>query len=574
MKHVLQKLLSSVLSSFGENILPENIHLEIPENKDHGDFATNTAMQLVKKLKKNPREIAQDIIDAIPENDLIEKTEIAGPGFINFYIKNRAYLLSFQEFKPEKALELDEKKKTIVEFCSPNVAKPLHIGHLRGAVIGESLARIHSFSGKEVLRENFLGDWGTGFGKLIMAIEKWGDTEKIKANPIKELVELYTRFTIEAKTNPALDDEAREAFRKIEIDKDTVMTEQWEWIRKVSIVQLKKFYDFMGIGFDIWNGESFYAQRTNELLQRIEKIGERSEGALVMKFTDPKSLDEDGKPKELMPTAVLQRKDGATLYQTRDIAHMEYLQEIGVDDYITVVGAEQTLHFRQVFATASKLGVTIGMTHVPHGLILGKDGKKFSTRGGNGVGLETLFEEAEERMKTLMESRTIDCPDDERTNLIHQVSLGAIKFNDVSQNRITDVVFDWDKMLSFEGFSGPFLQYSYARSRSIIRKSNTKVVDTLYIEKLKSVEDEMPMIKKILGFHDIIKLAAKINKPNILAEYLFELAKEFNRLYQNVSILNASTDEEKIFRLYVTDIFSKTLKQGLYLLGIEAPEQM
>lgn len=563
MRLALVEMVSKAISSFG--IDSALITLDIPENPAFGDFSCNIAMKTAKSLGKNPRAFAQEIIDSLPADTIIEKTEIAGPGFINFFIKPNAVAQSFLAFCPENPIRNENPKKICVEFSSPNVAKPLHFGHLRTTIIGDSIARILSYLGHTVIRENFWGDWGTGFGKLVVALEKWGDMKKIEQSPIEELVLLYKKFIEEAEKNPALDDEAREAFRKMEMEDDETILREWKWIRAVSIEQVQKFYDYLHIPpFDWSLGESFYASFNTPTLEKIETIGEISEGALVVRF-----VKEDGEDR--MPLILFRRADGATLYQTRDVSHLLYCESQGIDEFITVVANEQSLHFAQIFDTVKRLGCTMQCEHVSFGLVLGADGKKFSTRRGNGVGLEEVFDEAKEKIEGIISDRVSDFSEQEKAELIEQIAIGAIKFNDLSQNRNTDIVFHWDKILSFEGFSGPFLQYSYARAKSILQKSDHPIVfPASYIPE----GDELLLIKKILEFPEMVSLAGSSRRPNVLAEYLFQMAKQFNAFYQNNSILKAETDEIIRSRLYMVEKFSKTLKTGLSLLGIAAPEKM
>lgn len=562
MKHLLINLISQALQSLG--ISEKNISLEIPEKQEFGDFSCNIAMQLAKKMGKSPRILAQEIIDALPENNIIEKTDIAGPGFINFFVQDTFVVQNFLAFSPENPLHPEKSKKICIDSSHPNIAKPLHFGHLRSTVIGDSLAKILTHCGHQVLKDSFLGDWGTGFGKLVVAIEKWGDLEKIKKNPIEELVTLYRKFTEEAKENPTLEDEGREAFRKLEMENDEKIKEKWEWIRSVSLEELQKFYDSIGVSFDRTQGESFYVPLGEKTLEKIETIGEISEGALVVKF-----LNEE--KEEQMPLILFRRADGATLYQTRDVSRiLWYEKEEHYDELIYVVSHEQSLHFRQIFETAKKLGSHITCEHVSFGLVLGTDGKKFSTRKGNGVGLDEVFDEAKEKVAGIISERVDTFSNEEKQTLIAQIAIGAIKFNDLSQNRNTDIVFDWEKMLCFEGFSGPFLQYSHARAKSLLQKN--EIYSSIPMQGWS--ETELPLIKKILEFSDIVFQAGETKRPNILAEYLFQLAKQFNGFYQNTPILKAETEEAKQCRIYLVHIFANTLKKGLELLGIEAPEKM
>jgi arginyl-tRNA synthetase len=566
------KILSLLLSSLQKlQIENKNIFLETPENPQHGDYSCNIAMQLVKELKKNPRQIAQEIIENIPENTVIEKTEIAGPGFINFFLAEEFCKEEFLKFSPEKKQENPHPKKILIDFSSPNIAKPLHVGHLRSTIIGDSLQRIFRHLGHSVTADNFLGDWGTAFGKLVVAIEKWGDMEQIKENPIPELIQLYKKFSTEAKENENLDDEAREAFRKIEQDEDTQSQHYkklWKWIVEVTLTQLNSFYQELDIHFDQFQGESFYVPFNDSTIAKVESVGEISEGALVVKFPNPNNPE-----KELMPPILFRRSDGATLYQTRDLSKILYYQEKNFDELLYVVAHEQQLHFKQLFETAKKLDVQGHLEHISFGLVLGADGKKFSTRKGNGVGLEEVFDEAKERVEKIIEQRgkIADLSKEEKQTLIKDIAYGSIKFNDLSQNRTTDIVFNWEKMLSFEGFSAPFLQYSHARAKSILRKSEEKEMKDLP----SLSNEETLLVKKIIQFPEIVAKAGNSKKPNIIAEYLFQLAKSFNTFYHHCPILKEDIAENtKNTRLFLTKKFAQTLKTGLNLLGINVPEKM
>ena len=537
----------------------------IPESEEHGDYASNIALQMAKSLRLPPRTVAERIQRAIPHSSILEKIEIAGAGFLNFFLKTEVLLPALQQFNPEEALLPPKKERICIDFSHPNIAKPLHFGHLRSTIIGESLRRIFLYAGHDVFGDNFLGNWGTQFGKLVVAIRKWGNMEQIAKNPTEELVSLYRKFHDEVEHNPELEKEGAEEFRKMEVEGNEENLKLWKWIVEVSLEELQKFYDRLDVHFDAIRGEQFYEQFLPTTLQKIETIGEVSQGALIVRF--PK----EGSPEqEEMPVMLFRRSDGATLYQTRDLARILYYQDQHFDDLLYVVSNEQGLHFRQVFETARKLGVETRLEHISFGLVRLKEGK-MSTRKGNVVGLEEVFSEAIARVKEILSERVMNLSEEERNVLAENIAIGAIKFNDLCQNRTTDIIFDWEKMLSFEGYSGPFLQYSYARAKSILRKT-PELGEFLAESSLEIFERRLA--KKVLDFPLAVEMAAETRRPNLIAQYLFELAQIFNGFYQNLPILKASSVEEKNRRLFLVQKTSLVLAKGLDLLGIVAPEEM
>jgi arginyl-tRNA synthetase len=455
-----------------------------------------------------------------------------------------------------------------IDYSHPNIAKPLHFGHFRSTVIGESLVRILRHAGAKVLADNYLGDFGTQFGKLIVAIQRWGDEEVIRQDPINELVKLYQKIHEEIKTNPELEDQGREEFRKIEQDRDPDNIRLWEWIVKVSYEQLEKFYQRLDINFDVIRGESEWEKYIPEVLQLMKERGviKKDNGAYLAFFAEETKL----------PPMIYQRSDGASLYQTRDIARIYYHEQEGKYNHLLyVVDEGQSLHFRQLKETARLLGFKIKITQAPFGFVLGEDNKKLSTRGGTSLGVDFVLDEAEERVAKILEEKQVQTKNnlssEELAKLKKIIAIGAVKFNDLGQNRIRSITFNWEKILSFEGYSAPFLQYSYARAQSILRKNNEDICHVSEI--VLTEEKEIFLVKKILHFPEIIQDAALNFKPHILAEYLYELAQDFNRFYAAVSVLNAEGNTKKS-RLLLVQKTAEVLKEGLYLLGIEVPEKM
>ncbi len=564
--HQLQALLEqAVQTATGQS---ELIVLENPRHEGFGDYATPIAMQLAKKLGQNPREIAQQIMENIPDNTIIEKAEIAGPGFLNITLAPEIVSESLREFAAEKPLVPVRKKRIEVEFASPNVAKPLHFGHFRGLILGESLARLLRHSGHEVLTDNFVGDWGTQFGKLIVAIRKWGDKKTIDHNPIEELVRLYRKFHQEAEHDAELEKQGAEEFRKMEVEHDAENLELWKWIVGESLKDFFVVTDRLDAHFDEMRGESFYEKMLPTVLEKLRTsgIGSTGEaGALVVEFGDESKL----------PTMIFQKSDGATLYQTRDLAKIIFYDSEGFDEMIYVVGNEQNLHFRQVFETARRLGYQGAWTHAGHGLVRLPEGK-MSARAGTVISLSEVFDEAYKRAFASLIEHNSEIIGKEREDLAEILAIGALKFNDLGQNRKTDILFDWEAMLDFNGYSGPFIQYSAVRCASILRKATDHCPPVKGESKgVLSFEHEaeLSLAKKILRFSDVVLEAAERLEPHVLAEYLFQLAGEYNSFYAKCPVLKAD-EPERTTRLFLTQKTAETLTHGLYLLGIKTPKQM
>jgi len=570
MQEQLKKLIGKALQKIkvGAGFSPDDVLIEIPNGEEFGDFSTNIAMQYAKKFGKNPREIAELIRTNFPKNDIVEKIEIAGPGFLNLFLTDQFLQTELQKFDPEKKLNLGKGVKICLDSSHPNIAKPLHFGHLRSTIIGEALTRILRQAGYDVLHDNFLGDWGTQFGKLVVAIKKWGNMDEISVSehPIDELVRLYQKFHEEAEKNPELEKEGAEEFRKMEMEQNAENLKLWKWIVEESLREVQKFYKYIDASFDLIRGESFYEKMLPQALELLRTSGVGSvgeKGALIVQFPEETKL----------PPMIFQRADGATLYQTRDICRILLYEKESINIMIHVVGSDQSLHFRQLFQTAKMLGLKPQCEHTSYGLVRLPEGK-MSTRKGNIVGLQEVLQEAEERVRQILKERKVDFSEEEKNALVHTLAVGAVKFNDLSQNRNTTVVFEWDKMLSFEGFSAPFLQYSYARARSIFRKDEEQGKTKFGASDLMLKEKpERQLAKKILDFPAVVLLAAEKRMPHFIAQYVYELAARFNHFYAECPILPAAEAEKKA-RLYLTEKMCETLKQGLYLLGINVPERM
>lgn len=567
-KNKLEKLLiQAVKKSTGKEL--DSIHIGETSDPKFGDFASNLAMGLGKELKKNPKEVAQMIVEALPKNDLLEKSEIAGPGFINFWLTSEAYGQTLSELK--KGIESGEfgsltfgKHKTAVTDSShPNVAKPMGVHHLLSTVIGQSINNLLAQCGYKVVRDNYLGDWGTQFGKLTYAIKTWGDMQKIQAEPIPELLKLYVKFHEAAEEDPILEERGREEFKKLE-NGDQENRKLWTWICDVSLVEFKKIWNRLGAEFDLINGESFYEDKMQAIIKdglKKKVIVKGEGGALIIPMND-----------ENIPPCLLQKSDGATTYATRDLARMKYWQdELKADLGINVVDVAQKLHFQQIFEAAEKLGLNkMEHIHVEFGRMEFPEGG-MSTRKGKVVLLEEVLDESERRAAEKIKEHNSALSAAEQKELARMMGIGSIKYNILSQNRLKNYTFVWDQMLSFEGNSAPYLQYAYARIQSILRKVDSKNESLLLSI---NFTEEKSLLKYLCTFEEAIEQSAKLYKPNLLCNYLFELAQSFSHFYNNLRIIDADKPEERETRLALVKSTAYVLKKGLNILGIEVPERM
>ncbi len=561
MKQQLADLIEQALTKL--DITDTPVSITLPKERKFGDYATNVALQLNKKLGKTPAVVAQEILDAMPANTLIQNTEIVAPGFINFFLEDRAIAENFGAYQLS-AMALGEGKTAITDSSNPNIAKPMGIHHLLSTIIGDALNKMLAYAGYQVIRDNFIGDVGTQFGKLIYAYKTWGDPKTIEADPIPELLKLYVRFHEEVETNPALEDEGRREFKKLE-DHDPENHKLWQWMVELSLKDFQKIYHRLDITFDLINGESFYEDKMAAILEQgkaksVFTAGEK--GALVCQF-----------PEEILPTCVIQKSDGATMYHTRDLARIAYWEKTYHPDLmINVVDVAQELHFKQLFAISAMLELTDAQNvHVSFGRMQFKD-RKMSTRKGNILLLGEVLDEAIKRSKELFQEKGLAYPAEEQNELAEIIGMGAIKYAVLSQNRNTNIIFEWDKIISLEGNSGPYLQYTYTRAKSIMEKTDAPEKGTLpAFDQLEIEERELCL--HLFEFHDCVRLACTEYKPNLLANYLFQLSQLFNGFYNKIPVLKAPEDKKQ-FRLKLVLETCKILKLGLGLLGIRVPERM
>ena len=567
----LKKLFSENINNiFGANYA-EKVDIQNSTKKEFGDFQTNFAMVSSKLIGKNPREIASTLVDNFKENDIIEKLEIAGPGFINIYLKNSFLNEEIKKVENEKYdfSFLNTDKTVIIDYSSPNIAKRMHIGHLRSTIIGDSIKRILQFLGFHTLDDNHIGDWGTQFGKLIVAYKNWLDKKAYEEDPIGELERIYVQFSDEAKKNPALEDEAREELKKLQLgDEDN--QKLWKEFIDISLKEYNKIYDRLDVNFDYYYGESFYNDMMPSVLEELKEkgIAREDQGALVVFFENDK-----------LPPAIVQKKDGSFLYTTSDLATMKFRKdELNVDEAVYLTDDRQQNHFKQVFEIGEMLGEPYNYkkTHVVFGIMRFGDGMIFSSRSGNIIRLVDLLDEAKIQVKKVIDEKNPNIPEDEKENIAEIVGSGAIKYFDLSQNRTSDITFTWDKVLSFEGNTGPYLQYTYVRIMSIFRKLKEENIN---IENENIILDDMTGIERelaaeLLRFPQAVVKSYESYRPNIIADYLFDMAKLFNNFYNSSSILKEENKKVMDARILLAKKTAFVLKEGLSLLGIKTVDRM
>lgn len=540
--------------------------VEIPPEKKMGDLAF-PCFVLAKTLRKAPPIIAKELSEAFSGDEYIERAEAVG-GYLNFFYDKAAFARDIvskvlTEGEDYGKSSKGEGKTVLVEYSSPNIAKPFHIGHLFSTAVGNSLARIYKALGYNTVRLNHLGDWGTQFGKLICAYKMWGDDELIEKDAIGELLKIYVRFHQEAEKNPALEDEAREYFKRLE-DGEEFETTLWQKFRDLSLKEFKRVYDMLGVEFDSYAGESFYSDKMDEVVEllREKNLLTESDGAQVVDLSE-----------QNIPPCIILKSDGATIYATRDIAAALYRYRT-YDFYksIYVVGTPQSLHFQQIFSVIKKAGWDWGegMAHVNFGLVKFPD-KKLSTRNGDVVLLEDVLNESIQKTLEIISENSPEMENKEE--VAEKVGIGAILYAFLKNSREKDIVFSWDSMLDFEGESAPYVQYSYARGKSILRRGNMEIKDVDYSVLVS--EEENTLISQLNGFAEAISDAADKNEPFYINRYVTNLARQFNKFYVACPILKEDVPENvKLARLALVQAVCIVIKSALNLLGIETVESM
>ena len=535
-----------------------------------GDYQTNAAMVAAKSLKKNPREVAAAIVAHLQVGDLSEVPQIAGAGFINFKILDAALSDAVNAVRLDDRLgvvPVADPKTILIDFSSPNIAKPMHVGHIRSTILGDSLTGIARQLGHHVITDNHIGDWGTQFGKVIYGWKHFLNKEALEKAPIEELVRLYREVNALEESNPAIKETVRGELVKLQ-QGDEENLSIWNQAVAYSWKEFERLYGLLEITFDERLGESFYNDALGPLVERLltKGIAELSEGAVCIFFRDIPALED--KP------CLIRKGDGGYLYATTDLATLEYRQERWKPDAVWyVTGAPQQLHFHQVFAAAQRLGITSDLRHVAFGSILGEDRKMMKTRSGENVELGGLLHEAMERALSVVVEKNRDLPDAERHEIARIIGLGAVKYADLMQHRLTDYVFSWEKMLSFQGNTAPYLQNAYVRIRSIFRKAAESGVSTEENTIVIQAPAERALALQLLQFGEVLTAVLDDQRPNLLCLYLFELANAFHSFYEACPILKSEGDIRSS-RLALAEVTARVLKTGLGLLGISVPERM
>ncbi|PYK32255.1 MAG: arginine--tRNA ligase [Verrucomicrobia bacterium] len=564
-QEILAKRLAAALTKAG---LPDIGELTQATDPRFGDYQSNSALILGKQRGENPRSVAEKILKALEVSDLSETPTVAGAGFINFKLTADAIAKKAGETFADERLGVARSispKKIVIDFGSPNVAKPMHVGHIRSTALGDSLARIASFLGHDVIRDNHIGDWGTQFGMVIWGWKNLLDRDALQRDPLAEIVRIYKETNAKSTSDPAVRDACRQELVKLQAG-DKENTDIWNKCVAFSMQDFQYVYALLDVHYDIQCGESFYNNRLPGVVERLlkSKIAEVSEGAVVVFFRDVPELAE--KP------SIVRKTDGGFNYTTSDIATVEYrINDLKRDTLWYVVGAPQTLHFKQIFEIARREGFKADFRHIPFGNILGEDRKLMKTRSGENVPLRHVLEEAVARARKIIEEKNPDLSDEEKTDIARIIGIGAVKYADLVQYRMTDYVFAWDKMLALQGNTAPYLQNAYVRIRSIFRKAGAAApkIDNFVLKE----SAEITLTKRLTQFAEVVPQVLNDFRPNILANYLFELANSFHSFYEACPVLK-SEEPLRGSRLALCDLTGRVLQRGLDLLGIQVPEKM
>ncbi|MDO5037657.1 MAG: arginine--tRNA ligase [Tissierellia bacterium] len=559
------------LSQEIENLDKQEIEraIEIPPDYTMGDYAFPT-FPLAKIYRKNPNAIATDLAEKLGDMEEFERIEVKG-AYLNFFV-NRLRLAQevlgeiYEKEDDYGRVNVGQDRPVVVEYSSPNIAKPFHIGHIRTTVIGDAIERIYKFLGYKTIAVNHLGDYGTQFGMMIEAYKRWGEPEVIEKNPIPELVKLYVRINQEAKEEPELLDRSRDWFRRLE-NKDPEAVHLWEYFRELSLKEFERVYGILDISFDSYKGESFYSDLMPQVVQEMKEkeVLEEDQGALIVNLEDYN-----------LPPAIIIKRDGSTIYITRDITTAMYRKKT-YDFYknIYVVGSQQNLHFKQLFAILDKMGHKWAedCVHVPFGMVSLEEGT-LSTRQGKVIYLEDVLDKATQEVDKILEKREEDQGRklDNRQELAHQIGVGAVKFQELFNQRIKDYVFNWEQTLSFDGETGPYVQYSHARVSSLLNKGGFSKEDPIKTDLL-GEKEEIDLLRSLYGFSQTVIDAHEKYEPYFITRYIVELAKNFNKYYNATQILVEDQDLRRA-RLGLCYGVKVVLKTGLSLLGIKAPEAM
>lgn len=565
-KQEIAKIISKITNTNYKEI---EKYIEIPPDNSMGDYAF-PCFRLAKELKKAPHLIASELKEKIEDkNELLNKVEVAG-GYLNFYINAETLIKNtISEMNSEKEnygkSDIGKNKTVLVEYSSPNIAKPFHIGHLRNTLIGHSLYNIYKFLGYNTIGINHLGDYGTQFGKMIEGYKLWGQEYNIQENPIEELTKIYVRINDLCKEDENVLEACRNNFKKLE-DGDKYCVEIWNKFKDLSLKEFNRIYNILGVKFDSLNGEAFYSDKMDEIVKLLEKSGKliESEGAKIVDLEDKK-----------MGVCMIKKSNDSTTYATRDLAAILYrARTYNFDKCLYIVAYEQNLHFKQVFEVAKLLGIDNkyinGLEHVPYGMVHLKSGK-MSTREGNVIKVNDLLEEAVTRVEKIIEEKNPNM--ENKHENAKKIGIGAITFSNIGTTIIKDQIFDWNDVLNFNGETGPYIQYTYVRTKSVLNNiEEIPSVEKIEIEELNNKE-AIKVIKLIYNFQDTVIQSADKNEPSILARYLIDLSKAYSSFYNEYKIMS-DNETERNARIYLTYITGITLKIGMGLLGIEMPDKM
>ncbi|MFA5524183.1 MAG: arginine--tRNA ligase [Tissierellales bacterium] len=562
-KKEIGKLVSKKFDNLNEDTIIEL--LEVPPNYELGDYAM-PCFRLAKELRKAPNVIAQEIVGSIGKNELFEKIENIGP-YINFFINRKTFGETVLKEVFEKkdmfgSTDIGKGKNVTFDFSSPNIAKPFHVGHLRSTVIGNSLYKIYNFLGYNSIGINHLGDWGTQFGKMISAYKRWGDDEALNKEPIKTLQGLYVKFHKEAEKNPELEDEGRLWFKKLE-DGDEEAREIWKRFVDLSLDEFNRIYDLLKVEFDYYTGESFYEDKMDRIVDLLKEknLLVESEGAYVVDLE-----------KYNMPPCIILKSDGTTIYATRDITAAIYRKETyDFAKSIYITDYSQNLHFAQWMKVVELIGYDWAkdIYHAPFGRVSTEEGR-LQTRKGNVILLDDVLNKSIEKVRLIIEEKNPNL--ENKDEVIKMVGIGAVIFNDLSNSKIRDIVFNWDRMLSFEGETGPYVQYTHARANSVLGKAEYDITTDVDYSLL--TNDEAANIFRLLySFQNTIITAMEKNEPSFIARHIIDIAQAFNRFYHECPIIVEDKELQKA-RLLIVYSVTTVIKTGLGLLGIEAPQKM
>lgn len=560
----LKRETANVIASACDIVSFDDIYdlLEFPPDKKLGDICL-PCFKLSKKLRKAPPVIANELLSAIDkDNTFFDRTEVIG-GYLNFFISRDKFaenvLTDVLGNENYGSSEVGDGKTVVIDYSSPNIAKPFHIGHLPSTVIGNALYRIYGYMGYKVVGVNHLGDWGTQFGTMIVAYKRWGSREEVIKGGVKELVRLYVKFHQEEEKEPSLRDEARYWFSELEKGNSEAL-ELWSWFKSVSLEEFKRVYDILGVEFDYYTGESFYNDKMDAVVNELSEKGllVKSEGADIV---DLSAYD--------MPPCIIRKADGSTLYATRDLAAAFYRKKtFDFDKCIYLTASQQNLHFKQWFKVVELMGYDWAskLVHAPFGMISLGNGESMSTRHGVTVWLDDVLSQAAAKTLEIIKTNNPDMEDMEI--IARQMGVGAVIFSTLSTGRIKDVVFSWDDVLNFDGETGPYVQYTHARACSIMRKADAEPEFVSL-----TADAEYRVIRTLYDFPEKIRLAAETNEPSVVTRYVIDLAQEFNRFYHDCPINSAQQDVKKT-RLAITLAAERVLRKGLWLIGLSAPEKV